>query len=623
MPKENTKTISLTVAAIGIVYGDIGTSPLYAFRESLAGIHPSRDNIYGVLSLIFWALIIIISLKYLVLVLKADNKGEGGILALLALLKKKPSKYLNIFFLTAIAGTALLIGDGMITPAISVISALEGIELVFPNMSYITIPATIFILIILFLHQHHGTAKIGSYFGPIMLLWFLCLAIFGGFRILQYPQIVESVNPYYGINFFILNGWTGYAVLGSVFLAVTGGEALYADLGQFGKTPIRLGWFSVALPCLVLNYFGQGAYLLHHPEAIINPFYSIAPAGFFYPLLFLATLATIIASQAVISATFSLANQAVLLDLFPRIPIVQTSIEEKGQVYVPLMNFFLACGSISLVIIFQSSSTLAQAYGVAVNLVMLSVTILVAAFAYEGWQWSLLKTLSVFIIFFIIECAFLGANAHKLISGGFIPILFSIICSAIMITWHNGVKFLRAAYYTQREDIKNQLLDIKYSNIIYFVNTLAVFITDPYDKSGGNLFYYLKLHLILPENSFIVSVKIEDRPYISPIDRFKFTQLETNIYRLRLSYGFMEVINIPKALIDFNRLRIFPINLEKKDIIYLIENTYLTITKKKATLKFFWQEKLFGFLLRNSYLSSDFYELPRDKTIGIGCYFEI
>jgi KUP system potassium uptake protein len=616
---KNNHKISLSIAAIGIVYGDIGTSPLYAFRESLAGIPLIESNILGILSLIFWSLILIITIKYLVLVLQADNKGEGGILAALALLKKSTNKALNLFFFIAIAGTALLISDGMITPAISVISALEGIKLVFPTLSYLTIPATLLILVILFLHQHHGTAKIGSYFGPIMLFWFLSMAALGALHAIENPQIFAAINPYYGLNFFIDNGYRGYATLASVFLAVTGGEALYADLGQFGKGPIRFGWFSVVLPCLLLNYFGQGAYLLRHPEAISNPFYSLSPSWFFYPLLILATMATIIASQAVIAATFSLANQAILLDLYPKIPVIQTSAEEKGQVYVPQMNFFLACGSLALVVFFKSSSGLAQAYGIAVNLVMISVTLLVAALAYKYWKWSLTKTVVIFFLFFFIEFAFLGANAHKILTGGWVPILFALLFSLIMITWHKGVNFLRASYYAQRDNFPPSTLT---SQVFYLPNILAVFIIDPYDKSAGSLFKYLKLNLIMPENSIILSVKIEDSPYVN-YKRFDLVQLENNVYRLQLYYGFKEVINIPQALSDLQRFNICPISIDLTKIIYLIENTQILTTTKKATLPFFWQEKLFAFLLRNSNLNIEFYELPHDHTVAIGCYFEI
>lgn len=622
MLKENTK-IPITVAAIGIVYGDIGTSPLYALRESLSGITVIADNILGVLSLIFWSLVIIITLKYLTLILQADNKGEGGILAALALIKRSRGKPLKFFFFIAIAGTALLIGDGMITPAISVISALEGIQLFFPSFSYLILPATITILILLFVNQHHGTAKIGSYFGPIMLLWFLSIAFLGGLQVIKNPQILAAVNPYYAINFFIQNKWTGYVLLGSVFLAVTGGEALYADLGQFGKTPIRIGWFSVVLPCLLLNYFGQGAHLLKNPDAITNPFYSIAPYWLFYPLLVLATLATIIASQAVISATFSLANQAVLMDLYPKIAVIQTSLEEKGQIYVPQMNFFLACGSLGLVIFFRSSTALAQAYGIAVNLVMLSVTLLVAAVAYKYWKWSLTKTIFIFIIFFLIEVAFLGTNAHKIMSGGWIPILFATLCSIVMITWHNGVNFVRSSYNASRDDIKEYILRLKISDIFYAPNILAVFITDPYDKSGGSLFKYLRLNLIMPENSLVLSIKIEDEPHVSPSKRFVLTKIKHNVFRLQINYGFMELINIPQALTELNDRQLCPINILEKNIIYLIEHTLISTTRKKANLPFFWQEKLFALLLHNSYLNIDFYDLPHDRSIGIGSYFEI
>lgn len=365
---ENKAFLPLSMAALGVVYGDIGTSPLYAIRESLLGLPVSPENILGILSLIFWSLILIISIKYLCYILRADNDGEGGVLALLALLKRENGHTYKFLFLIGILGAGLLLGDGMLTPAISVVSAIEGLQVISPTFSQLVLPLTCIILLALFLVQHHGTAKIGWYFGPIILIWFVTLAILGMAKIIQNPIVISALNPYYAIEFFIHNGWTGYAALGGVFLVATGGEALYADLGHFGKIPIRLSWFAVALPGLLLNYFGQGAYLLQHPDAIVNPFYAISPSWFSYPLLIIATMATIIASQAVISATFSLTKQAVLLDLYPRLSIIQTSEKKKGQIYVPQMNAILAIGTLILVITFKNSSALAHAYGIAVNL---------------------------------------------------------------------------------------------------------------------------------------------------------------------------------------------------------------------------------------------------------------
>ncbi|MCW5583767.1 MAG: KUP/HAK/KT family potassium transporter, partial [Gammaproteobacteria bacterium] len=514
MEADSKNTMSLTVAALGVVYGDIGTSPLYAIRESLQGLPASPENVLGVLSLIFWSLILVISIKYLCYILRADNDGEGGVLALLALLKRENGHSYKILFLIGLLGAGLLLGDGMLTPAISVVSAIEGLQVISPTFAQFILPLTCLILLALFFFQHHGTAKIGKYFGPIILLWFITLAILGGLKILDNPTVMIALNPYYAIEFFIHNGWVGYAELGGVFLVVTGGEALYADLGHFGKTPIRLGWFFVTLPGLLLNYFGQGAYLLQHPETIVNPFYSIAPSWFSHPLLIIATMATIIASQAVISATFSLTKQAVLLDLYPRLPIIQTSAKKKGQVYVPQMNAILALGTLILVIMFKNSSSLAHAYGIAVNLVMLGVTIMVTYVARIHWHWSILKVFSIFSLFLCIDIAFLGANAQKIITGGWVPLLFATICVIIMLTWRNGMDYLRKSYYMEKIDLKDIIEELNHPNLQYLPNSTTIFITDPYDKSGGALLHYLKLNRIKPEHILIVSITIENHPYI-------------------------------------------------------------------------------------------------------------
>lgn len=484
---DNKALLPLSMAALGVVYGDIGTSPLYAIRESLQSLPVSPENVLGILSLIFWSLILVISIKYLCYILRADNDGEGGVLALLALLKRENGHTYKFLFLVGILGAGLLLGDGMLTPAISVLSAVEGLQVISPAFSQLVLPLTCIILVVLFLFQYQGTAKIGSYFGPIIMLWFITLAILGGVKILQNPMVISALNPYYAIEFFIHNGWTGYAALGGVFLVVTGGEALYADLGHFGKIPIRLGWFTIALPGLLLNYFGQGAYLLQHPDAIVNPFYLIAPSWLVYPLLILATMATIIASQAVISATFSLTKQAVLLDLYPRLPIIQTSAKKKGQIYVPQMNAILAIGTLLLIITFKNSSSLVHAYGIAVNLVMLGVTIMVTRVAYIHWHWSMTKILTIFSLFLFIDIAFLGANAQKIITGGWVPLLFAAICAIIMVTWQKGMEFLRSSYYREKVDLQTIIDDLNHPNLHYVPNSTTIFISDPYDKSGGAL----------------------------------------------------------------------------------------------------------------------------------------
>lgn len=620
---HNPKLLPLSLAALGVVYGDIGTSPLYAMRESLQGLPVSYANILGVLSLIFWSLIIVISIKYFVFILRADNDGEGGVLSLLALLKRKNGHSYHLFFIVGVLAAGLLLGDGMLTPAISVISAIEGLKVISPGFSHWVLPLTLTILIMLFFFQHQGTGRIGRYFGPFILIWFVTIGALGLFRIIENPTVIHAINPYYGLEFFHQNGWKAYILLGGVFLVVTGGEALYADLGHFGKGPIRLGWFAVALPGLLLNYFGQGAYLLQYPNAIVNPFFSIAPQWFAYPLLLIATIATIIASQAVISATFSLSRQAVLLDLFPRIPIIQTSETTRGQIYVPQMNIILAIGAITLVVAFQSSSALTHAYGVAVNLEMVVVTILVTRIAYKYWGWSLFKVIPIFSMFLFIDLAFLGANSFKILSGGWVALLFAAVCAIVMMTWHKGMKYLRSSYYMEKIDLKEVVDQLDHPDLHYLPHSTVIFIVDPYDKSGGGLLHYLKLNRILPENILIVGITIENHPYISRVNRYELNELRKGIYRLNLHYGFMDEINITHSLAVANKMKIFSFHFEIGEATFLVEIPNIVATRRKRTLFFFWQEQLFVFLLRNAALDIEFFHLPYNRTIAIGTYCEI
>lgn len=610
------------LAAIGIVYGDLGTSPLYAFRESLQGLEISVNNILGVLSLIFWSLVILISIKYLLFVLRADNEGEGGILSMLALIQKNNKKAFNLFLSVAIMGTALLIGDGIITPAISVTSAMEGLAVVSPEFEHYTLPITIVILLLLYFNQHFGTARLGSLFGPVLVIWFITIGGLGLLHINDNTQVYNALNPYYAIHFFVENGFRGYILLGAVFLVVTGGEALYADMGQFGKGAIRRGWFFLVLPSLLLNYFGQGAYVLEHPEAIENPFYSLAPDWFAYPLLFIATLATIIASQAVISATFSIAKQAVLLDLIPKIPIVQTSEEEKGQVYVPQMNIILALGTLSFVLAFKNSSAMAFAYGIAVNLEMITVTILMMYVARLVWKWSLLKIFTILSLFLLIELAFFGSNVHKIVSGGWVPILFAIGCVTIMLTWHMGMQYLRESFYKGQGNLLANIKNLKVDNLYHLQDTTAIFINEPYDQNAENLFKYFKLNKCIPDKVLIVTLSTANTPYVSIDERCQFEKLSTHIYTLNIRVGFMQLIHIPMVLAIAKKNGQFPFEVDLKDAMYMVELTHISATEREATLPFFWQEKLFAFLMRNSVLDIEFYHLPYNRTIAIGSYCE-
>jgi KUP system potassium uptake protein len=620
--RHNRSPAILSIAALGVVFGDIGTSPLYAFRQSLLGLPINHINVLGVLSLIFWSLAFVISVKYLVVIFKADNEGEGGILALFARLRKFGGKYYHLFFMLAIFGSGLLLGDGMLTPAISVLSAIEGLKIIAPSLSpWVWLLATL-ILIVLYSVQSLGTAKIGFTFGPLLLIWFIVIGVLGIVQIVHYPIVLEAINPYYAYHFFIHNGWKGYAMLGGVFLVMTGGEALYADLGHFGKTPIRLSWFFIVLPALLMNYLGQGAYLLMHPEGIANPFYGIVPIWFFVPTLIIASIATIIASQAIISAIYSLTNQAVLLGLYPHLPIVQTSAEEKGQVYVPQMNTIAAIGTIFLIFVFRSSNALADAYGIAVNLVMVLTTSMVIYFASKLWKWGLFKILLVFSPFLIIDLMFLGANIQKLETGGWMPVVFALVCGFIMLTWHKGMAFIRDKYYISKEKLVELVKELQADGITRLPNTTMIFITDIYEKSGAAMLRFLRLSRALPENILILSYVVETVPIVPVERRFELNKLASNIDHIVLHYGFMDFIDVPAALSNANQDKRLDFLINLETCVYLLEIPNVIASRKEKSNLFFWQEKLFSFLTRNysANLNIEFYQLPFDRTMAIGTY---
>lgn len=612
---------SLSLAALGIIYGDIGTSPLYAINVTLSNLPINVVDVFGVLSLIFWALILIISIKYLCVVLRADNHGEGGILALLALLKKKSGHTVNLFFLIGIFGAGLMLGDGMLTPAISVLSAVEGINVISPVFSQWVLPLSFIILLALFMFQSKGTAKIGFLFGPIIIVWFCTIAVLGVLQIVQNPIVLYALNPYFAFDFLYINGFHGYVLLGGVFLVVTGGEALYADLGHFGINPIRLSWFFIVLPGLLLNYFGQGAYLLTHPAAISNPFYMMAPPVFLIPLVVIATIATVIASQAVISATFSLTKQAVLLGLYPRLPIRQTSASMLGQLYVPQMNFILAVGTLILVVVFKNSNAIAHAYGIAVNLLMILTTFMIMFVAYEKWHWSQTKILFFFIFFILIDVAFLGANIQKLSAGGWLPITLAMCGAFIMYTWTKGMDYLKDFYYTKKEDLAKIFLNL-HAKEMRRIDLTAILITDVYDSSGGSFLRFLKLNHSLPENILIVDYHIDNIPYVLSENRYEYGGTEKNICQLTLHYGFMDFISIPKALRIANDKKLLPFTINFDSVMYLIEAPNIVASRRRKTLWFYWQERLFSFLMRNysANINIEFYQLPYNKTIAIGTY---
>ncbi|STX29373.1 KUP system potassium uptake protein [Legionella beliardensis] len=618
-------TLGSTLAALGVVFGDIGTSPLYALRESLGGLPVDLFAVLGILSLIFWSLVIIISIKYLAIVFRADNNGEGGILALLALLKQKSTKYERFFYLLAIFGAGLLLGDGMLTPAISVTSAVEGLKTFAPELDGYILPISCVILFFLFIAQEKGTSKIGAVFGPIIMVWFITIAILGIIQIFNNPVVLNAINPYYGIHFLLHSGWQGYFLLGGVFLVVTGGEALYADIGHFGKNSIRLSWFTVVFPSLILNYFGQGAYLLLNPAAISNPFYMIAPAWFGIPLLVIATLATIIASQAVITATFSLAKQAVLLGFCPRISIIHTSKEFQGQIYVPQINFILAIGTFFLLLTFRSSSNLTHAYGIAVNLDMLLITLMIAYTALHIWRWPLIKVIAILSLFFLIDLAYLGANLHKFLTGGWVPVSFALVVGFIMYTWSFGLEYLREHFYHKKEELSKILKQLDYKALHQLKGVTSIFITDVYDKSGGSFLHFLRFSRAMPEHVLILSYVVENIPYVHYTKRYEVSCLSSKVCKLVLHYGFMDNISVPDALELANNRKILPFAINVEATTYIVEVPNIYASKKKRSFMFHFQEKIFAFLIRNysANLNIEFYNLPYNKTIAIGAYFII
>jgi len=623
MENRNKFSYGLTLAALGIVFGDIGTSPLYALKVTLKNLPINELNVLGLLSLIFWSLIIIISFKYLIIIFRADNDGEGGILALLALMKLKNVKHVPLFYAVSIFGAGLLLGDGMLTPAISVISALEGLSTLSVSFTPYILPSAGLILIFLFMLQVKGTASIGYLFGPLIFIWFCTIAILGLLQIINAPIVLKGLNPYYALAFLYDEGARGYILLGGIFLVVTGGEALFADIGHFGKNPIRFSWFALVLPCLVCNYFGQGAYLLLHPEAISNPFYMLAPNWFYIPLIILATIATIIASQAVISATFSLTKQAVLLGLCPRIPIVQTSKEFSGQIYVPQINFILFIGTLLLSFIFKTSDNLANAYGIAVNFYMLLIDAMVAYGAIYIWNWSKFKVAITLGLFLFIDFAFLGANLHKFLTGGWVPVTFALLIATIMYTWKYGMEYLRNNFYMNKEDISKILKQLQYKSLNQLPGVTAIFITDVYDKSGGSFLHFLKLSRSVPENVLIVDYMVDNIPIVPQSDRYEIMCLDEKVCKLTLHYGFMETVSIPKALEKASNKNILPFKLKVDNATYMVEIPNVMASRTKRSLTFFWQEKLFAFLMRNysANLNIEFYQLPYNRTIAIGTYY--
>ncbi len=623
--KEKKLSAGLIISALGVVYGDIGTSPLYALKESFHhthGLAVVENNIFGVLSLIFWSLILIISLKYHLLILKADNNGEGGILALTALVTKifkNTSKRLKVLTLLGLFGTALLYGDGIITPAISVLSAVEGLELINPDLHSYIVPITVIILVALFSIQSHGTEKVGKVFGPITLIWFLVMGALGVYNVIDNPHVFMAVNPMYAFNFFAANGWTGFVVLGSVFLVVTGGEALYSDLGHFGRHPIDAAWFSCVLPCLMMNYFGQGALLLKNPAAIKNPFYLMAPEWALIPLVILATIATVIASQALITGVYSLTMQAVQLQYLPRTKIDHTSHKEKGQIYVAGMNWALMISCIAVVIGFGSSTSLAAAYGIAVTMTMLITTILFYFVARYSWNWSIFIALPLCLFFGLVEFSFFGANALKIAHGGWLPLAVGAFVFTVMTTWNRGRKILSERMLERVTPITDVIAKIM-GQRVHRNPGVAVYMAGQPKFAPTTLTLNLRHYSSLHETILIVTVKTDESPYVEEAKKALVKHMTQGFYKVELIYGFMDIPDVPLSL---SRIKLHGGQALNMDTVtYFLGQEHL-LAKDNGKGMFSWREKLFVYMSRNSQSASKFFNLPPEQVITVGVTVEL
>ncbi|WP_206461439.1 potassium transporter Kup [Acinetobacter baumannii] len=610
------------LAALGVVFGDIGTSPLYALKESFHAAHGlgiQPENVLGILSIIFWCLMLIISIKYVAIVMRADNNGEGGIMALLALnLRKAKIADNKKIYMIAIGfiGASLFFGDGIITPAISVLSAVEGLSIATDVFDPFIMPIAIAIIVTLFLVQKHGTAFVGKFFGPITLVWFLSLGILGIHSVIQTPVVLGMFSPHWAIQFIYHHPIMTFFVMGAV-LTVTGGEALYADMGHFGPVPIRLAWFFVVLPCLVLNYAGQGALLLRDPAAIENPFYLLVPQWALYPMIIMATMATVIASQAVISGVFSLARQAIQLGYLPRLSIKHTSESEEGQIYVPFLNWLLLIAIIILILIFKTSSNLASAYGLAVTLTMLCDTILVAVFIYSAWKWSLPKVLLLIIPFFILESVLVGATSLKILSGGWVPLLIGAIAVTILMTWKRGRELTFAKL--EHDTLSLDLFVKSIGNSVHWVPGDAVFMTGTPNVVPHAMLHNIKHNKVLHQRNILVTVVIEDVPFVAPEERITTETLAEHFFRIKIFYGFKDEMNVPKALMQaYEQLGL---EYDLMHISFFISRDRIVHSVGDGMSP--WREKLFISMQRNTSPVSDFYQIPTNRVVELGSQIEI
>ena len=615
----------LTLTALGVVYGDIGTSPLYALQEAFKpeyGLMPTAANVYGVLSLIVWSLISIVAIKYIVFIMRADNNGEGGILALLALIFREEREHgmskskLFVYPELGLFGAALLYGDGIITPAISVLGAMEGLKVGAPAFGRFVVPATMIILFLLFFFQKHGTAKVGVIFGPVMMTWFTTIAVLGVLEIRHEPEILAAVNPVYAVRFLATNGMTAFFLLGAVVLAVTGAEALYADMGHFGRKPIRTAWFWMVMPALLLNYFGQGALMLRDPSASVNPFYHLAPDFFFIPLLILATLAAIVASQALISGAFSITQQCVQLGYSPRVTIIHTSKTESGQIYIPEVNRLLMLGCLAVVLYFGSVSKLGAAYGIAVTGTMAITTILFHKIARSRWNWSPLKAGLLAGTFLAIDLAFLGSNATKIMHGGWVPLALGIVLYTLMTTWKRGRLLLRGLLEVRSLPIADFVATLDIRSMVKAKGT-AIFMTSETEGTPVVLLHHLKHNQVLHEKVILLSVVSQQVPEVPSSERITVVPFGPGLYRVLASYGFMESPNVEDI-----RARLLEAGIRTKAMqtsYYLGREELIPMNSKGMSR---WRKHIFAFMARNSRSATQYFGIPPNRVVELGTQIE-
>jgi len=615
---------AITLAALGVVFGDIGTSPLYALRQCFLTAHIAitEATVLGILSLIFWCMMLTISFKYVTIIMRADNNGEGGIMSLLALnLRSNRIADNRKIYLIALGfiGASLFFGDGIITPAISVLSAIEGLSIATPMFNKWLMPLAIGILTALFLVQRHGTGTMGKFFGPITLTWFASIGLIGIHSISQTPYVLSMLSPHWALNFIFHQPFVAFLTMGAVILTVTGGEALYADMGHFGRLPIRLGWFIIVLPCLLLNYAGQGALLLRNPSAIENPFYLLVPEWGLYPMIALATAAAVIASQAVITGVFSMANQAIQLRYLPRLTVHHTSDVEQGQIYLPFINWILYVSILLLIVIFQNSANLANAYGVAVTMTMLCDTILISILAYGFWRWPKWKVALFAIPFLVIDSIFIGSTSLKIISGGWVPILIGAIVFTILMTWKTGREIVFNRLEKDALPLDLFIKSVSLSDETQFVPGQAVFLTGNPNIVPHAMLHNIKHNKVLHERNIMVTVITRDVPYVPEQERIRVEVLDKRFQRVFVYYGFKDQPDIPNALeLAYKQLEV---EFDMMHISFFISRDRLIHTVGDGMAP--WREKLFISMQRNTSPVSDFYQIPPNRVVEMGSQIEI